>query len=134
MPKVALLDTHCHIDQYERPDAVIRSLDATAIITIAGTASPSDFVLLRRRFAGERHLRSIRCMLRHSLRRNGRSSTIALPRHDLSVRSGWTSRPREHTVVLNKNGHFAGFSRRLPDATRCSASTRAEQRQQFSPF
>ena len=57
MAKVALLDTHCHIDQYEKPLAVIRSLDTTAILAVAVTTSPSAFALLHRRFAGERHLR-----------------------------------------------------------------------------
>src|SRR5438132_405402 len=57
MAKVALLDTHCHIDQYEKPLAVIRSLDTTAILAVAVTTSPSAFALLRRRYEGERHLR-----------------------------------------------------------------------------
>src|SRR5215469_15406930 len=57
MTKPVFIDTHCHIDQYEEPLAVIRSLDTTAIVAIAVTTSPSAFEFLRHRFADERHLR-----------------------------------------------------------------------------
>src|SRR6266567_9644753 len=57
MTKHVFIDTHCHIDQYEEPLTIIRSLDTTAIMAIAMTTSPSAFVQLRRRFADERHLR-----------------------------------------------------------------------------
>src|SRR5258708_37413418 len=57
MAKSIFIDTHCHIDQYEKPLAVIRSLDSSAIVAVAMTTSPSPFFLLRRRFADERHLR-----------------------------------------------------------------------------
>ncbi len=57
MTKPVFIDTHCHIDHYEDPLTIIRSLDTTAIMVIAVTTSPSAFVHLRRRFADERHLR-----------------------------------------------------------------------------
>lgn len=57
MAKPIFIDTHCHIDQYEKPLAVIRSLDSSAIVAVAMTTSPSAFIILRRRFADERHLR-----------------------------------------------------------------------------
>jgi TatD DNase family protein len=57
MTKPVFIDTHCHIDQYEEPLAIIRSLDTKAIVAIAVTTSPSAFEFLRHRFADERHLR-----------------------------------------------------------------------------
>ena len=57
MTKPVLIDSHCHIDQYEEPLTIIRSLDTTAIVVIAVTTSPSAFIHLRRRFADEGHLR-----------------------------------------------------------------------------
>jgi TatD DNase family protein len=57
MARAILLDTHCHLDQYADPHAVVRSLDRVAMVMVAVTASPSAFGHLRRRFEGERHLR-----------------------------------------------------------------------------
>lgn len=52
-----LLDTHCHIDQYQDPEEVVRSLESNGVMAIAMTNAPSAFEPLRRRFSGERRLR-----------------------------------------------------------------------------
>lgn len=52
-----LLDTHCHIDQYQDPVEVVRNLESSGVMAIAMTNAPSAFEPLRRRFSGERRLR-----------------------------------------------------------------------------
>lgn len=57
MVQTLLVDTHCHLDQYPDPRAVIQALDASNIVVVAVTTTPSAFQHLRQRFAGERRLR-----------------------------------------------------------------------------
>lgn len=51
------MDTHCHVDQYPDPQAVIRELDDTPLAAIAVTTTPSAFIRLQYRFPSERRLR-----------------------------------------------------------------------------
>jgi TatD DNase family protein len=57
MVRAVLIDTHCHLDQYADPFAIVRSLDSVALMMVAVTTTPSAFGRLRHRFGGERHLR-----------------------------------------------------------------------------
>jgi TatD DNase family protein len=57
MTHAVLIDTHCHIDHYPHPHAIIRTLDQTNIIAIAVTNSPSAFLQWQPHIAHERHLR-----------------------------------------------------------------------------
>jgi len=54
MVKSYLLDTHCHLDEYPDPRAVVRSLDGTQVAAVAMTALPSGFERLRSLLGGER--------------------------------------------------------------------------------
>jgi TatD DNase family protein len=51
------LDSHCHVDRYRHPRAVLTAAARAAVVTVAVTNTPADFKRLRSVDAGEAHMR-----------------------------------------------------------------------------
>ena len=52
-----MIDTHCHVDQFESPEAVARTAERKGVFTIAVTNLPSHYKLACEHLAGFRHMR-----------------------------------------------------------------------------
>lgn len=55
VPPVPLLDTHCHLDQYGDPEAILSSLHGGLVVAM--TTAPSTFAALSRRYGRTRGVR-----------------------------------------------------------------------------
>lgn len=51
-----MIDTHCHVDQFESPEAVAMATELQAIFTIAVTNLPSHYQAARKHLAGFRYV------------------------------------------------------------------------------
>lgn len=54
---MAYVDTHCHIDKYDNPLAVIRAAEAANVVTVAVTELPSAYQRLSLRVGARKHVR-----------------------------------------------------------------------------
>jgi TatD DNase family protein len=56
-PRAALVDTHCHVDLYPDPAAVVRAVERHGVYTIAVTNTPSVYARLSEIVGEARHVR-----------------------------------------------------------------------------
>jgi TatD DNase family protein len=83
-----LIDTHCHVDQFDSPESVALAAEQNRIFTIAVTNLPSHYRIARERLAGLRYV------------------TPALGMHPLAARQHATEMPLFHELVAS--AHFIG--------------------------
>ena len=56
MPQL-FVDTHCHLDKYDRPGEVLAEARRKRVVVVAVTETPADFARLRRLFDNDTYLR-----------------------------------------------------------------------------